>query len=89
MQHKSHNCELLYVVLFQTIPRVVTYDAKTGTNILQWPVKEVESLRTDSREYDNLLLQPGSIINLDITSGAQVCISSYTTLITCIFNSKQ
>ncbi|XP_057249567.1 beta-fructofuranosidase, soluble isoenzyme I isoform X2 [Beta vulgaris subsp. vulgaris] len=60
----------------QTIPRVVTYDAKTGTNILQWPVKEVESLRTDSREYDNLLLQPGSIINLDITSGAQLDISA-------------
>lgn len=56
----------------QTVPRVVTYDQKTESNILQWPVEEVESLRTKSTEYDNLQLHPGSIINLHPISGAQL-----------------
>ncbi|XP_056694188.1 beta-fructofuranosidase, soluble isoenzyme I isoform X2 [Spinacia oleracea] len=60
----------------QSIPRVVTYDAKTGTNVLQWPVKELDSLRTDSTKYGNLVLQPGSTINLNITSGAQLDVSA-------------
>jgi len=57
---------------FQTIPRVVTYDAKTETNILQWPVQEVESLRRGGTEFKGVVLGPGSIINLNITSAAQV-----------------
>uniref|UniRef100_A0A803LMK7 beta-fructofuranosidase n=1 Tax=Chenopodium quinoa TaxID=63459 RepID=A0A803LMK7_CHEQI len=60
----------------QTVPRVVTYDSKTGTNIIQWPVKEIESLRTDDTVYDNLVLQPGSTINLNITSAAQLDVSA-------------
>ena len=50
----------------------MTYDAKTGSNILQWPIEELDSLRTEHTEFDNLKLQPGSIINLNITSAAQV-----------------
>ncbi|XP_057528188.1 beta-fructofuranosidase, soluble isoenzyme I-like isoform X2 [Amaranthus tricolor] len=60
----------------QTIPRVVTYDAKTGSNILQWPIEELDSLRTEHTEFDNLKLQPGSIINLNITSAAQLDVSA-------------
>lgn len=59
-----------------TIPRVVTYDAKTGTNILQWPVKEAESLRRRTTEFKGVVLEPGSIINLNITSAAQLDVSA-------------
>ncbi|GFZ15206.1 glycosyl hydrolases family 32 protein [Actinidia rufa] len=46
----------------QTIPRTVVFDVKTGTNILQWPVKEVEELRRNSTEFNGVELAPGSII---------------------------
>lgn len=60
----------------QTIPRVVTYDEKTGTNVLQWPVKEVESLRKQRIEFDRVVLKPESVINLNVTSAAQLDISA-------------
>ncbi|XP_074368511.1 beta-fructofuranosidase, soluble isoenzyme I isoform X2 [Apium graveolens] len=56
----------------QTIPRTVVFDKKTGTNILQWPVKEVESLRSRSYEIDDVELKPGSLVPLKISSAAQL-----------------
>lgn len=57
----------------QTIPRNVVFDKKTGTNILQWPVEEVEKLRLNSTEFDNVKLEPGSIVPLNISPATQVC----------------
>ncbi|GAB4825934.1 Beta-fructofuranosidase, soluble isoenzyme I [Ancistrocladus abbreviatus] len=59
----------------QTIPRVVTFDSKTRTNILQWPVEELESLRSDSKQFDDIFLEPGSVVELDIGSATQLDIS--------------
>lgn len=56
----------------QSIPRTVVFDQKTGTNILQWPVKEVESLRSRSYEIDDVELKPGSLVPLKISSSAQL-----------------
>lgn len=56
----------------QAIPRVVTYDAKTGTNILQSPVEEVETLRKESTEFESVVVAPGSVINLNITSASEL-----------------
>ncbi|XP_019414171.1 PREDICTED: beta-fructofuranosidase, soluble isoenzyme I-like isoform X1 [Lupinus angustifolius] len=56
----------------QTIPRTVVFDNKTGTNLLQWPVEEVESLRLSSVEFEGVLLKPGSIVPLDIGSATQL-----------------
>lgn len=56
----------------QSIPRTVVFDTKTGTNILQWPVKEVESLRSRSYEIDDVELKPGSLVPLKISSSAQL-----------------
>ena len=56
----------------QTIPRNVVYDNKTGTNILQWPVEEIEDLRSSCRDYQEVVLEPGSIMPLDIESATQV-----------------
>ncbi|XP_075484363.1 LOW QUALITY PROTEIN: acid beta-fructofuranosidase AIV-18-like [Primulina tabacum] len=56
----------------QSIPRTVVFDEKTGSNILQWPVKEVESLRSDGVEFKDVNLGPGSITPLEIDSGSQL-----------------
>nr|AKJ70978.1 soluble acid invertase 2 [Dimocarpus longan] len=56
----------------QTIPRTVLFDNKTGTNILQWPVQEVESLRQRSTKFEDVLIEPGSIVPLDIGTATQL-----------------
>lgn len=48
-------------------------DMKTQSNLIQWPVEEVENLRC--KEYDefkDVELQPGSIVQLDKDSATQV-----------------
>nr|GEW96782.1 beta-fructofuranosidase, soluble isoenzyme I-like [Tanacetum cinerariifolium] len=55
-----------------TIPRNVVFDKKTGTNILQWPVKEVEKLRSNGNVYENTLLEPGSLVPLDAGLATQL-----------------
>ncbi|KAK9292708.1 hypothetical protein L1049_020687 [Liquidambar formosana] len=52
--------------LENSIPRVVVFDQKTKTSILQWPVEEVESLRLTSTEFEGVELAPGSLVPLDI-----------------------
>ncbi|KAJ1416028.1 Glycosyl hydrolase family 32, N-terminal [Sesbania bispinosa] len=56
----------------QGIPRTVMLDKKTGSNLLQWPVAEVESLRLRSDEFDNLKVEPGSVVPLDIVTATQL-----------------
>ncbi|KAK5846492.1 hypothetical protein PVK06_002782 [Gossypium arboreum] len=56
----------------QTIPRTVLYDNKTGTNLLQWPVEEVESLRLNSTMFKEVLVEPGSVVPLDIGTTTQL-----------------
>lgn len=60
----------------QAIPRVVTFDMKTKTNIIQWPVEEVESLRVNSTEFKKVKVEPGSIVPLDVGSASQLDISA-------------
>ncbi|ERM94735.1 hypothetical protein AMTR_s00011p00252750 [Amborella trichopoda] len=59
----------------QTIPRVVTYDTKSGTNLVQWPIEEVESLRTSNVSLDNIKVDPGSVVHVDI-NGAQLDVNA-------------
>ncbi|XP_073101681.1 beta-fructofuranosidase 1 [Elaeis guineensis] len=60
----------------QTIPRTVTYDDKTGRNLLQWPVDEVERLRQSSQEFSNITLGVGSVAPLDISKATQLDIEA-------------
>ena len=53
------------------------FDEKTGTNILQWPVEEVEELRLNSTEFNGVELVPGSVVPLNIRSATQVHESNY------------
>ncbi|XP_021974180.1 beta-fructofuranosidase, soluble isoenzyme I [Helianthus annuus] len=56
----------------QSIPREVVFDRKTGTNILQWPIKEVEKLRSKSWVYQKVLLEPGCLVSLDVGLATQL-----------------
>ncbi|XBI57397.1 hypothetical protein VPH35_038801 [Triticum aestivum] len=56
----------------QSIPRTVLMDTKTGSNLLQWPVVEVENLRMRGKRFDGLDLQPGSVVPLDVGRATQV-----------------
>lgn len=60
----------------QTVPRTVVFDEKTKTNIIQWPVEEVEGLRLNSTEFTNVLLEPGSIVPLNVTPATQLDITA-------------
>ncbi|XP_022855923.1 acid beta-fructofuranosidase-like [Olea europaea var. sylvestris] len=56
----------------QSIPRTVVFDQKTGSNIIQWPVSKVEELRSESVEFDNMKLGPGSIVPLRADTPSQL-----------------
>ncbi|XP_076894112.1 beta-fructofuranosidase, soluble isoenzyme I-like [Bidens hawaiensis] len=56
----------------QTIPREVVFDKKTGTNILQRPIKEVEKLRSKSWAYEKVILKPGSLVPLEVGLATQL-----------------
>ncbi|KAM7256609.1 hypothetical protein ACFE04_012350 [Oxalis oulophora] len=56
----------------QGIPRTVVYDQKTGRNLLQWPVKEVENLRLGMQQFDKVVVKPGSVVPLDVDSASQL-----------------
>lgn len=65
------NC-LEYSFSIKGIPRVVYYDEKTGTNLIQWPVDEVETMRTTSKQFKNMKLEAGSVTSLDVGTATQV-----------------
>ncbi|RDY02403.1 Beta-fructofuranosidase, soluble isoenzyme I, partial [Mucuna pruriens] len=56
----------------QTIPRTVLFDNKTGTNLLMWPIEEVESLRLSIDEFDGVVVKPGSVLPLNIGLATQL-----------------
>ncbi|KAI4330846.1 hypothetical protein MLD38_029091 [Melastoma candidum] len=56
----------------QAIPRVVLYDNKTGANVLEQPVEEIESLRLNSTTFEDILVEAGSAIQLDIGNATQL-----------------
>ncbi|GKV33783.1 hypothetical protein SLEP1_g42242 [Rubroshorea leprosula] len=60
----------------QTIPRTVLFDNKTGTNIVQWPVEEVKSLRLNGMVFEEVVVGPGEIVQLDVGSATQLDITA-------------
>ena len=56
----------------QTIPRTVLFDQKTESNLLQWPVDDVETLRSGSQEFSNISIPAGSVVPLDVGTATQV-----------------
>nr|XP_043614906.1 beta-fructofuranosidase, soluble isoenzyme I-like [Erigeron canadensis] len=59
------------------VPRTVVLDTKTQSNLIQWPVEETESLRSEEHnEFTDVDLRPGSIVPLDICEATQLDISA-------------
>uniref|UniRef100_A0A0C9S227 TSA: Wollemia nobilis Ref_Wollemi_Transcript_21962_2474 transcribed RNA sequence n=1 Tax=Wollemia nobilis TaxID=56998 RepID=A0A0C9S227_9CONI len=56
----------------QTIPRKVWFDSKTKANILQWPVEEIDELRSGKLELENVVLPPGSVVKVNTSAAAQM-----------------
>ncbi|XP_061998242.1 LOW QUALITY PROTEIN: acid beta-fructofuranosidase 1, vacuolar-like [Rosa rugosa] len=56
----------------QTIPRSVLFDNKTGTNLIQWPVEEIEELRLNSTDFSDVLVEAGTVVELDIGTATQL-----------------
>ncbi|KAJ7516183.1 hypothetical protein O6H91_22G046000 [Diphasiastrum complanatum] len=56
----------------QTIPRTLVLDHHTGSNLLQWPISELDSLRGDKVVKQDILLDGGAMLKVDGASGAQV-----------------
>ncbi|GAB4857045.1 hypothetical protein Ancab_014956 [Ancistrocladus abbreviatus] len=56
----------------QAIPRTVLYDQSTGANLLQWPVDEIESYRTNSRDFVNVTVRPGAFVPLHLGSADEL-----------------
>ncbi|KAJ7516157.1 hypothetical protein O6H91_22G045200 [Diphasiastrum complanatum] len=56
----------------QTIPRTLVLDRQTGSNLLQWPIHELESLRGEKVVKQDLLLDGGAMVTVDGASGAQL-----------------
>jgi beta-fructofuranosidase len=63
----------LFNANLQGIPRTVVLDTKTGSNLLQWPVEEVESLRLKSKNFNNIEVKAGSAVPLELDGATQVC----------------
>ncbi|KAL6651117.1 hypothetical protein ACP70R_010042 [Stipagrostis hirtigluma subsp. patula] len=60
----------------QSIPRTVLLDTKTGSNLLQWPVVEVENLRMSGKSFDGIALDRGAVVPLDVGKATQLDIEA-------------
>ncbi|XP_062226279.1 beta-fructofuranosidase 1-like [Phragmites australis] len=60
----------------QSVPRTVLLDTKTGSNLLQWPVVEVENLRMRGKSFDGVVLERGSVVPLDVGKATQLDIEA-------------
>ncbi|KAK9070460.1 hypothetical protein SSX86_010862 [Deinandra increscens subsp. villosa] len=59
------------------VPRTVVLDPKTQTNLIQWPVEESETLRSQTYdEFKDVVLRPGSLVHLDVRSATELDISA-------------
>uniref|UniRef100_A0ACD5ZS13 Uncharacterized protein n=1 Tax=Avena sativa TaxID=4498 RepID=A0ACD5ZS13_AVESA len=60
----------------QSIPRTVALDEKTQTNLIQWPVKEVETLRLNAIDHSGITIGAGSIFPIRLRQAAQLDIEA-------------
>lgn len=56
----------------QAIPRTVLYDQKTGTNLIQWPVEEIQTLRRDNKTFDKVVIPAGSVVPLNVKDATEL-----------------
>nr|AAS88729.1 vacuolar invertase1 [Triticum monococcum] len=60
----------------QSIPRTVELDEKTRTNLIQWPVVEIETLRNNSTDLGGTTIDTGSVLPLPFRRATQLDIEA-------------
>jgi sucrose-6-phosphate hydrolase SacC (GH32 family) len=56
----------------QGIPRTLTLDSKTGINLIQWPIEEVNALRMGQVSKTDVKLDAGAVVRVEGAVGGQV-----------------
>uniref|UniRef100_A0ACD5XX68 Uncharacterized protein n=1 Tax=Avena sativa TaxID=4498 RepID=A0ACD5XX68_AVESA len=59
-----------------SIPRTVELDEKTRTNLIQWPVEEIETLRINSTDLSGVTIDHGSVFPLPLRRATQLDIEA-------------
>jgi len=59
-----------------SIPRTVELDKKTRTNLIQWPVEELDTLRENATDLGGITVEAGSVIRLPLHQGSQLDIEA-------------
>ncbi|CAH1419985.1 unnamed protein product [Lactuca virosa] len=54
------------------VPRTIVFDKKTLNNIIQWPVEEINRLRTNLTAFKDVVVEAGSLIPLNLPSASQL-----------------
>ncbi|KAJ0802861.1 putative beta-fructofuranosidase [Helianthus annuus] len=54
------------------VPRTVALDPLTGSNLLQWPIEELENIRSNLNEFNEVKLEPGSLVPLNVGPTSQL-----------------
>lgn len=47
-------------------------DPLTGSNLLQWPIEELDKIRSNLNEFKEVRLEPGSLVPLNVGPTSQV-----------------
>ncbi len=53
-----------YLPLLQGIPRTIALDSKTGINLIQWPIEEIEYLRGHKLSQTDVKLDAGAVMEV-------------------------
>lgn len=60
----------------QGIPRTILFDTKTGSNLIQWPVEELDNMRSNKKVFNNVEIKAGSVVPLHVGSATQLDIKA-------------
>uniref|UniRef100_A0A8R7V1Z7 Uncharacterized protein n=1 Tax=Triticum urartu TaxID=4572 RepID=A0A8R7V1Z7_TRIUA len=60
----------------QSIPRTVELDEKTRTNLIQWPVEELDTLRINTTDLSGITVGAGSFVSLPLHQTSQLDIEA-------------
>ncbi|CAM0912341.1 unnamed protein product [Alopecurus aequalis] len=59
-----------------SIPRTVNLDENTRSNLIQWPVQEIETLRINSTDLSGVTIDHGSVFQLPLRRATQLDIEA-------------
>jgi len=80
----NEGCSYLFTVfpcvVIQSFPRVVSLDTN-GRQLVQWPVKELESLRRKQRQLHDIVLKTGGIVEVEGLRVSEASLCKYLLLV--------